>query len=96
MAIIPTERLSHFVEGIDHAEGLCVSATGEVYCGGEAGQLYRVTDGEAKEVANTGGFVAGIASDAENLRRSAAVPPTASSGPIPMKRQLLWNIGIAT
>lgn len=66
MAIIPTERLTQFTDGVDHAEGLCVSASGAVFCGGEAGQLYRIDDGVPVEVANTGGFLAGVASDADD------------------------------
>lgn len=67
MPIIPVEELSQFTDGVDHAEGLCVSASGDVYCGGEAGQLYRIEEGTPVEVANTGGFVAGVASDADDF-----------------------------
>lgn len=67
MTRIPTEDLGTFAQGIDHAEGLCVGRSGSVYCGGEAGQIYRIEDGAAVEVANTGGFIAGVASDAHDF-----------------------------
>jgi gluconolactonase len=56
-----------FTEGVDHSEGVCVGRSGAVYCGGEAGQLYRIDDGTPVEVANTGGFLAGVASDAHDF-----------------------------
>lgn len=63
-------RLGEFrvlVEGLDHPEGVAVSADGRrVYAGGEAGQVYRY-DVEADvltEVGSTGGFLLGVALDA--------------------------------
>lgn len=48
---------------LDHPECVAVHPDGSVWCGGERGQIYRVTaDGDRlEEVANTGGFVLGIA-----------------------------------
>jgi len=31
-----------FVDGVDHAEGVAVHPDGSVWCGGEAGQIYRI------------------------------------------------------
>jgi sugar lactone lactonase YvrE len=56
-------KLSTFCEGLDHPEGLAVHPDGSVWCGGEAGQIYRIepTGKKVEEVANTGGFILGIA-----------------------------------
>jgi sugar lactone lactonase YvrE len=48
---------------LDHPEGVAVHPDGSVWCGGERGQIYRISsDGEKLEqVADTGGFVLGVA-----------------------------------
>ena len=61
-------QVSVLVDGLDHPEGIAWGLDGYAYAGGEAGQLYRI-DIERREVtqfANTGGFVLGIALDANN------------------------------
>lgn len=52
-----------FVDGIDHPECVAVHADGSVWAGGEAGQIYKISnDGKNFEiVANTDGFILGIA-----------------------------------
>lgn len=57
------DRASVFVEGLDHPECVAVHPDGSIWAGGEAGQIYRIApDGsEVREVANTGGFILGIA-----------------------------------
>jgi len=56
-----------FVHGLDHPEGVTWGADGFVYAGGEAGQIYRVSlDGTFSEIANTGGFILGLALDADH------------------------------
>jgi sugar lactone lactonase YvrE len=59
----PATQISTFVEGIDHGECVAVHPDGSVWCGGEAGQIYRIDPSAKKveEVANTGGFVLGLA-----------------------------------
>lgn len=53
-------------DGLDHPEGVCVAQDGTVYAGGELGQLYRIgPDGRQTQVASTGGFLLGLALDAE-------------------------------
>lgn len=49
-----------------HPEGVAVDREGYVWCGGELGQIYRISaDGSAlEERASTGGFTLGIALDA--------------------------------
>ena len=61
-------QVSVLVEGIDHAEGIAWGLDGYAYAGGEAGQLYRIDieKQEAVQFADTGGFVLGIAIDADN------------------------------
>jgi gluconolactonase len=60
------DRLEVFAEGLDHSEGIAILPEGTIYTGGEAGQIFRIGDDDAPvEVANTGGFVLGIAADAE-------------------------------
>jgi gluconolactonase len=58
--------LETFADGLDHSEGIAVTPDGTIYVGGEAGQIYRINgDGTPAEVANTKGFVLGLAADAE-------------------------------
>lgn len=55
-----------FAEGLDHPEGVAWGPDGYVYAGGEAGQIYRVTlDGEVTQIGSTGGFILGLALDAD-------------------------------
>lgn len=57
------EELKIFYDGLDHPEGVAVHADGSVWAGGEGGQIYRISpDGDSmQEMANTGGFILGIA-----------------------------------
>lgn len=48
------------VEGLDHPEGLAFDREGDLWAGGEAGQLYRIRDGRASVVGELGGFCLGI------------------------------------
>ncbi len=64
-----TDMLGEFeilTEDLDHPEDLAWDpATGRIYAGGEAGQIYAVTlDGEVAQVADTGGGILGLAVDA--------------------------------
>ena len=55
-----------FAEGLDHPEGVAWGPDGNVYAGGEAGQIYRVTlDGQVTQIGSTGGFTLGLALDAD-------------------------------
>lgn len=55
--------------GLDHPEGVATGPDGELFAGGEAGQVYRLDReaGTAHEIANTGGFVLGMCHDAEGM-----------------------------
>jgi gluconolactonase len=60
------EQLEMFAEGLDHPEGIAIAQDGRIFVGGEAGQIYLIEGDEPpREVANTGGFVLGIAADAD-------------------------------
>lgn len=62
MSIINVEQCSIFAEGLDHPEGIAFHKDGTLWAGGEAGQIYKVeSNGQVKEVANTGGFILGVA-----------------------------------
>jgi sugar lactone lactonase YvrE len=69
--VIPFERSSVFFDGIfseprlRHPEGLAIDAQGNVWCGGEEGEIYRIAaDGSSIELmATTGGFTLGLAFD---------------------------------
>lgn len=66
-AILPISELREFVGGLDHSEGICLAPNGNIYLGGESGQIYEVgEDRKANVIASTGGFVLGLASDAHN------------------------------
>lgn len=66
-APFPLENMEVFAVGLDHPEGICYAPDGHLYVGGEAGQLYRIEqDGSVNELLSTGGFMLGLAADAES------------------------------
>jgi len=49
-------------DGLDHPECVAWHPDGSLWAGGEAGQIYRIDPkGRVEEVANTGGFILGLA-----------------------------------
>jgi sugar lactone lactonase YvrE len=70
-ALIPFERSSVFFDGVfseprlNHPEGLAIDADGNVWCGGEEGEIFRIAaDGSGiEQIAGTGGFTLGMAFD---------------------------------
>lgn len=72
--ILKTDAARVFYDGLlaeprlDHPEGLAVHRDGSVWCGGEAGQIYRIEpDGNSMElVASSGGFSQGMAFDQDD------------------------------
>lgn len=66
-SILNVSDLEIFAIGLDHSEGIALAPDGFLYAGGEAGQVYRIgVNGSVDEVANTGGFILGVAADAES------------------------------
>jgi gluconolactonase len=65
MALFQRNYFSPLASGLDHPEGVAYGPDGNVYAGGEAGQIYRISlDGRCEQIASTGGFCLGIACDA--------------------------------
>ncbi len=61
------DQFTTLVDGLDHPEGVAWGADGNWYAGGEAGQIYRIApDGGFTQVASTGGFILGLALDAQH------------------------------
>lgn len=69
MALEPVglDRLETLAEGLDHSEGIAIGPDGSVYVGNEAGEILRLEDGELRVVARPGGFILGLAFDADGL-----------------------------
>lgn len=60
--VVPIERFEVFATGLDHPECVAFDRDGNLWAGGEAGQVYRVSRvGEVEGVASLGGFTAGLA-----------------------------------
>lgn len=68
MTAVGLAGISTYADGLDHPEGVSVGPDGTVWAGGEAGQVYRVQpDGQVEEVCSTGGFLLGLALDADGI-----------------------------
>ncbi len=64
VSIVPVHALGTIAHGVDHAEGICLTPAGVLHVSGEKGQVYRLDpDGSATEIATTGGWTLGLASD---------------------------------
>ena len=71
--LLSLDHASAFFDGtlteprLRHPEGVAVDGDGNVWCGGDEGEIYRIeADGSSLEVvASTGGFTLGLAFDAE-------------------------------
>jgi gluconolactonase len=58
------DKLEVFAAGLDHPEGIAVTPAGDLFVGGEAGQIYKIgKDGSVTETASTNGFNLGLAAD---------------------------------
>jgi gluconolactonase len=59
--LISLEKFEVFAEGLDHPEGLAFDSDGNLWAGGELGQVYRITPkGKVRTVATLGGFNLGL------------------------------------
>ena len=71
--LIPFEKSTVFFDGVfseprlNHPEGIAIDRDGNVWCGGEEGEIYRIAaDGSRIELmASTGGFTLGLAFDGQ-------------------------------
>jgi len=58
---ISLQKFDIFAEGLDHPEGLAFDADGNLWAGGELGQIYKITQkGKVRTVATLGGFNLGL------------------------------------
>jgi gluconolactonase len=83
------ERFTVMAEGLDHPECAAWGPDGRIYAGGEAGQIYKVSlGGTIDQVAETGGFLLGLALDADgriyacDLARAEVVRADPRSGAV--------------
>src|SRR2546425_1082394 len=61
-AEISIEKFEIFATGIDHPECVAFDRQGDLWAGGEVGQIYRIPpDGKAQLIASLGGFCGGLA-----------------------------------
>ena len=59
---IPIEKFEIFAPGVDHSECIAFDRAGNLWAGGEGGQIYRIgPDRQPQVVANLGSYSAGIA-----------------------------------
>jgi len=59
--LISLHEFEVFAEGIDHPEGLAFDAEGNLWAGGELGQIYRISQkGKVRTVVTLGGFNLGL------------------------------------
>jgi len=65
---------------LDHPDGVAVHRDGSIWCGGERGQIYRLSPdgGKLEQVGSTGGFCLGMAFDSQ--RRPVHLRPQARRG----------------
>jgi gluconolactonase len=65
---IPIEQFSTFAANLDHPECLAFDRAGNLWAGGEAGQIYRIDrEGNVATMANLGHFCAGLAFSPEDV-----------------------------
>jgi gluconolactonase len=85
--LFPIQDVRSFAEGLDHPECVIYHPDGSFWCGGEAGQLYRISSkGDVEEIANTGGFVLGL-----------ALSPSCDWMAIcDLKKQCVWKMNMST
>lgn len=58
---IPLDQFEIFADGLDHPEGLAFDADGNLWAGGELGQVYKINPrGKVRTVTTLGGFNLGL------------------------------------
>ena len=85
---ISLAKASVFFDGLDHSECLAVHPDGSIWAGGEGGQIYRLSKKgtQIEEIANTGGFILGVAFSPKADWLLAC----------DLKKQCLWRIDVKT
>src|SRR5436190_4469755 len=64
---IPIEQFSIFASNLDHPECVAFDRAGNLWAGGEAGQIYHIDPaGKVQTIASIGGFTGGIAFSPKN------------------------------
>ncbi|HEY1687068.1 MAG TPA: SMP-30/gluconolactonase/LRE family protein [Tepidisphaeraceae bacterium] len=87
--LISRERWEVFANGLDHPECLAFDRDGDLWAGGEAGQIYCIDrNGKVQQVADLGGFVGGVALSLQD-ELFACCP---SRGIVRVKRDGKWEI----
>jgi gluconolactonase len=81
------DAIAVFADGLDHPECVCWHPDGCLYAGGEAGQIYRISDDgrQVDEIARTGGFVLGLAVSPDRSWLAAC----------DLKNQCVWKCELA-
>ncbi|HJU52154.1 MAG TPA: SMP-30/gluconolactonase/LRE family protein [Acidimicrobiia bacterium] len=65
MQVRSTRDCRKLVDGLDHPEAVAAGLAGELFCGGEAGQVYRISEPpKFEQIAQLSGFVAGVTVEA--------------------------------
>src|SRR6266576_6118888 len=60
--LIPIDRFEIFATGLDHPECCAFDRNGDLWAGGEGGQVYRISPkGDVEQVATLGSFNGGVA-----------------------------------
>jgi gluconolactonase len=87
---IAIERFEIFANGLDHPECLAFDREGILWAGGEAGQIYRVSqEGQVETVATLGGFSGGLAWTPDD---SALFVCNPAHGVVRMDRSGKWAV----
>jgi gluconolactonase len=72
-ATIDTEQMEVFFDGtftspqLNHPEGIAFDQNGDIWCGGEQGEIFRISENGIEKVADTGGFVLGLTFDQDGM-----------------------------
>ncbi|HWB84686.1 MAG TPA: SMP-30/gluconolactonase/LRE family protein [Bryobacteraceae bacterium] len=87
---IPIERFEIFANGLDHPECLAFDRDGSLWAGGEAGQVYRISQaGVLETVAEMGGFCAGVAWTPDDAELFVCNP---KRGIVRVRRSGEWSV----
>jgi gluconolactonase len=71
---IPTDKIEIFATGLDHPECCAFDRDGNLWAGGEAGQIYRIDPaGQVETVTEVGGFCCGLAFSPDDAELFACV-----------------------